>query len=100
MPEHDIVILIPCFNEEKTILRVSKMAKKFADIVVADDSSSDSTKDILKKNKIKFFSNQINQGYEKNLITGFKYIFSNFKKKNIFLLLTQMVNFFLKELKN
>ena len=61
------------------------MAKKFADIVVADDSSSDSTKDILKKNKIKFFSNQINQGYEKNLITGFKYIFSNFKKKKYIL---------------
>ena len=85
MPEHDIVILIPCFNEEKTILRVSKMAKKFADIVVADDSSSDNTKKILRKNKINFFSNQINQGYEKNLITGFKYIFSKYKRKKYIL---------------
>lgn len=85
MPKHDIVILIPCFNEEKTILRASKMAKNFADVLVADDSSTDNTKEILIKNKIKFFSNRINQGYEKNLINGFKYIFSNFKKKKYIL---------------
>ena len=81
MPKHDIVILIPCFNEEKTILHASKIAKNFADVLVADDSSTDNTKEILIKNKIKFFSNRTNQGYEKNLISGFKYNFLNFKKK-------------------
>lgn len=85
MPKHDIVILIPCFNEEKTILHASKIAKNFADVLVADDSSTDNTKEILIKNKIKFFSNHTNQGYEKNLINGFKYIFSNFKKKKYIL---------------
>ena len=87
MPEHDIVILIPCYNEEKTVLHVNKIAKKFAEVLVIDDASTDNTKKILKKNRIKFFSNSVNQGYEKSLIDGFKFILKNFKKKKYILTL-------------
>jgi len=87
LPEHDIVILIPCYNEEKTVLHVNKIAKKFAEVLVIDDASTDNTKKILKKNRIKFFSNSVNQGYEKSLIDGFKFILKNFKKKKYILTL-------------
>ena len=44
MQKHEIVILIPCYNEEKTILNVCKAAKKFAEVLVVDDASTDNSK--------------------------------------------------------
>jgi len=42
-----VVVLIPAYNEEKTIARVIITAKRFADtIIVCDDGSSDMTGDI------------------------------------------------------
>jgi glycosyltransferase involved in cell wall biosynthesis len=87
LQKHEIVILIPCYNEEKTILNVCKAAKKFAEVLVVDDASTDNTKKILEKNRVKFISNSTNQGYEKNLINGFKFIIKNLKKKKYVLTL-------------
>lgn len=81
MQKHDIVIVIPCRNEEKTISKVVKEAKKFAEVLVVDDASNDNTSKILKKDKIRFIKNFTNIGYEKSLIKGFKFILKNFIKK-------------------
>ena len=81
MQKHEIIILIPCFNEESTISKICNEANKFAQVLVLDDASTDNSKKVLKKNKINFISNVENQGYEKNLIKGFKHVFNNLKEK-------------------
>jgi|TARA_Y100000294_G_scaffold176143_1_gene197813 GT2 family glycosyltransferase len=80
LQKHEIVILIPCFNEEKTIIKICKKAKKFGKVFIIDDKSTDNTKILLKKEKIYFLSNKENLGYENSLIKGFRHIFKNFKK--------------------
>jgi len=45
------IIIIPAYNEETTIEQVVLGAKKYADVCVIDDGSSDSTPDILKNLK-------------------------------------------------
>ena len=80
MQKHKIVILIPCFNEEKTIINICKRAKKFGHVFVVDDKSRDNSKKLLKKEKIDFKQNKINLGYERSLIEGFKFIIKKFKR--------------------
>tara|TARA_B100000989_G_scaffold241120_1_gene187999 strand:+ start:480 stop:1172 length:693 start_codon:yes stop_codon:yes gene_type:complete len=51
-----ISIIIPTFNEEKTLLEILKKVNKQKDIynlevIVSDDNSTDKTKDLLLKNK-------------------------------------------------
>jgi len=58
LPEHNIIILIPCYNEEKTIKKVFKKTSKFGKVLIIDDGSTDSTKKILLENKIKFIRNK------------------------------------------
>jgi len=79
LPKHNIVILIPCYNEEKTIKKVFKKTSKFATVLIIDDGSTDSTKKILSENKINFIRNKKNFGYEKSLIIGFNHILKFYK---------------------
>ena len=58
-----ISIIIPCYNEEKTILSVINEIEDFKDcekeIIIIDDGSSDNTKNLLKelnKEYVKFFT--------------------------------------------
>ena len=37
----DLLILIPAFNEDKTIQEVIKKAKKYGDVLIVDDGSKD-----------------------------------------------------------
>ena len=39
-------ILIPAFNEEKTVSIVINEAKKFGDVILSDNNSTDNTKEI------------------------------------------------------
>ena len=55
MQKHEIVILIPCFNEEKTIIKICKKAKKFGKILIIDDKSTDKSAILLRKEKINFY---------------------------------------------
>ncbi len=80
MQKHEIVILIPCFNEEKTIIKICKKAKKFGKILIIDDKSTDKSGTLLRKEKINFLSNKKNLGYENSLIKGFRYIIKKFNK--------------------
>ena len=47
----DLLILIPAFNEGKTIQEIIKKAKKYGDILIVDDGSKDET---VKNSKTKW----------------------------------------------
>jgi glycosyltransferase involved in cell wall biosynthesis len=66
-----IAILIPVYNEQKTILNVINQVKKYGTPIIINDASTDNSKRIIKKNKILHFSNKNNQGYDKTLNIGF-----------------------------
>lgn len=72
-------IIIPCFNEAKTILSLIEAVKKCPikdrEIIVVDDGSQDGTQDILKSLEdpdIHVVFHPINQGKGAALRTGFK----------------------------
>ena len=75
-------IIIPCFNEEKTISQIINKVDKFnsfsKEIVVVNDCSTDNSKkiieDICKKNNlIKLINHSVNQGKGAALRTGIEY---------------------------
>ena len=43
----EFVVIIPCFNEDETVEEVVAGARKYADVCVIDDCSTDSTPEIL-----------------------------------------------------
>ena len=74
-------VIIPVYNEEKTILKVINKVKKSntlnltKEIIVIDDCSKDNTKNILKKIKekqIKIFYHSKNMGKGSAIRTGLK----------------------------
>lgn len=71
-------IIIPAYNEEKTIKRLIEKVKRVdfpikTEIIVVNDNSSDNTLSILKKIKgIKIISHKINKGKGAGLQTGIK----------------------------
>jgi len=79
LSKHEIIIVIPSYNELHTIMNVCSKAKKYGKVLVLDDCSTDQTKRILSKNNINYLRNKKNLGYEANLIKGIKYILKNFK---------------------
>ena len=78
-------IIIPCFNEKKTIekilVRVDQSLKNFNilnyEILIVDDSSNDGTIEILKNltknDKIKVYFHEVNLGKGAAIHTGLKY---------------------------
>jgi len=73
-------ILIPVFNEEKSIQEVVRALLHFKgefDIVVVDDGSFDRTPDILREFDIKILRHCINSGYGAALQTGLRYLYEN-----------------------
>ena len=76
----DLPIIIPCYNEEKTILSiiqaVNKSPVKNKEIIVVNDCSTDQTKYLLEKSTLKIdkiFHHDVNKGKGASLRTGFKY---------------------------
>ena len=77
MKNINLIILIPCYNEKKTIIKIlNSIKKKKLKYLVIDNNSNDGTKEILKKNKINYQVNKI-KGYESTILYGFKYILKN-----------------------
>ena len=67
------LIIIPSYNEKKSLSKILKKIKNDNKILVMDDSSVDGTPLMFKREKnIKIISNSKNYGYEKNLLKGFK----------------------------
>ena len=72
-------ILLPAFNEEKTIVEVVEKCKKTipdAFILVVDDGSTDKTAELAKKAGAHVISHEKNMGKGEALKTGFKYLLS------------------------
>ena len=69
----NVLVIIPAFNEAKTIERVIRIALDYADVLVMDDASTDSTKDIATKLNARVIANNTNLGYENNLSKGIAY---------------------------
>lgn len=70
MERFKIAIVVPAFNEEKTISDVIKDLKKYSDVIVVDDNSSDNTYNLAKKNNVILIKNKKNLGYENTLYVG------------------------------
>lgn len=67
-----VAIVIPAFNEEKTITKVVKAANKFGKSIVVNDGSKDNTGKKAKSSGAIVFEHKINLGYDAALNTGFK----------------------------
>ena len=74
-------IIVPVFNEEKTILEILKNLKELnftnykKEIIIVDDGSTDNTKRILNENKEMYdslYSNDFNKGKGAAVILGLK----------------------------
>lgn len=85
MKELYLSIIIPCFNEKKTILKVLnqilKLKKIKKQIILVDDGSDDGTREIIKK-KLKTKVNKIifhnrNKGKGAAIISSMKFIKGN-----------------------
>ncbi|MDP3900294.1 MAG: glycosyltransferase family 2 protein [bacterium] len=71
-----IYIVIPAFNEEKTIARVIDdilIANENFQIIIVDDASTDNTVEIAAKRGVKVLRHLINRGQGAALKTGTKY---------------------------
>lgn len=66
-----VAIVIPAYNEEKTVASVVKAAKKYGDVIVVDDCSGDRTFQEAKKAGAFVIRHETNGGLGKSLRTGF-----------------------------
>ena len=67
-----IAIVIPAFNEEKTVSWVVKRAKRYGRVVVVDDCSRDDTAALAKKAGALVIRHSHNQGLGSALRSGFR----------------------------
>lgn len=77
--ENNIIVLMPCFNEEARVGKVINAVRKIttnAEIVVIDDCSSDGSANEALKNGATVLSHSCNLGYGAALQTGYKYALS------------------------
>lgn len=72
-----VAIIIPAFNEEKTIEGVISSASLFGDPVVINDCSTDNTSKKAKSKEVTLLNNSENQGYEKSISIGLEYAIRN-----------------------
>ena len=73
-----VIIIVPAFNEERTIgdvLREVRAVMPQADILVVNDGSGDRTADVAKRAGAKVISLPYNLGYGVALQTGFKFAY-------------------------
>ena len=71
--EKDTLIVIPAYNEIKSLKKILlKIFRKY-NLLIIDDNSNDGTINFLKKKKINFIKNKKNNGYEKTVLKGLKY---------------------------
>jgi|TARA_B110000259_G_C13879845_1_gene348440 glycosyltransferase involved in cell wall biosynthesis len=72
MDRHKVAIVIPAFNESKTIKKVVDSVYCFGDIFIVNDGSNDATLAECNKMDVHTISHTFNQGYDAALNTGFK----------------------------
>lgn len=75
-----VLFVIPAYNEEASIKKVLDEIKRdvdFADILVIDDCSKDSTKKIVEECQVKCITGIFNMRYAWAVQTGIKYAYQN-----------------------
>ncbi len=73
-----ILVVIPAYNEEKTIKDVVKRASYFADICVVNDASTDKTAEIVGSfSHVKCISHTTNTHIPQTILDGMKYAYEN-----------------------
>ena len=78
------VILIPAYNEKKSLSKILHNINTRFKVIVIDDCSTDGTIELLKSKKFEFLRNKSNLGYEYSLKKGILFIKKKYKKiKNI-----------------
>jgi glycosyltransferase involved in cell wall biosynthesis len=66
-------VIIPAYNEERSIGKVIKQTQKFADeVIVVDDYSTDNTRELCQRLGAKVVTNEHGKGYIGAIKTGFK----------------------------
>ena len=68
-----LAIIIPAYNEDKTIDKLIKQVINFGVPIVIDDGSKDFTAEISLKAGAKVVSHKINMGYDEAINTGFRF---------------------------
>jgi glycosyltransferase involved in cell wall biosynthesis len=77
-----ITVIIPCFNEEKTIVEIFEKVQKYKDypldIIIVDDCSTDKTHSLIDKiianyPNVRTFRHEKNQGKGSAVCTGIKH---------------------------
>lgn len=71
----EVLVIIPCYNEEKNIEKCVKNLVNSIDIdfIIINDCSTDSTLEIIRKNKWKYINNEKNVGLSGSFREGVKY---------------------------
>lgn len=73
-----ILIIVPCYNEEKNILSVVRELKKYKyDYLVINDGSIDNTLGILNSHKLNYINLNNNVGIGAAMQVGYKYALLN-----------------------
>ena len=72
MERFDVGVVIPAYNEEKTIYEVVSQVLKYGKVIVVDDGSTDNTKEEAEKAGALVISHRKTRGYDEALNTGFK----------------------------
>lgn len=65
------VIIIPAYNEERTVSWVVEEARKYGSVIVIDDCSTDDTAELARKAGAKVVTNEKNSGLGYSLRAGF-----------------------------
>ena len=81
----DFLILIPAYNEEKTIKKIIKNVSKFGKVLVINDASNDSTKNEALQAGAEVVTHKRNLGYNLAIETGFKFFLKSKYRKIILL---------------
>ena len=68
----DLIVVIPAYNEEKTIGKLVSEIKKTCDVLVVDDFSKDGTRKASLENGAIVHSNKKNKGYSYSINFGIK----------------------------
>jgi glycosyltransferase involved in cell wall biosynthesis len=68
-----ISVIIPAYNEERSIGEVIKQTQKFADeVIVVDDNSTDNTRELCERLGARVVTNEHRKGYVGAIKTGFE----------------------------